>query len=52
MTDPCGSNSSADSEITAFDGEIVHNRINGFTVCHEIFRTGFVRAPLPEFSTH
>ena len=52
VTDPCGSNSSADSEITAFDGEIVHNRINGFTLCYEIFRTGFVRTPLPEFSTH
>ena len=45
MTDPCGSNSSADSEITLFDGRIVHNRINGFTICHEIFRTGFVRTP-------
>ena len=45
MTDPCGSNSSADSEITVFDGGIVHNRINGFTICHEIFRTGFVRTP-------
>ena len=48
----CGSNSSADSEMTAFDGRIVHNRINGFTRCHGIFRTGFVRTPLPEFSTH
>ena len=52
VTDPCGSNSSADSEMTAFDGRIVHNRINGFTICHGIFRTGFVRTPLPEFSTH
>ena len=48
----CGSNSSADSEMTAFDGRIVHNRINGFTICHGIFRTGFVRTPLPDFSTH
>ena len=52
VTDPCGSNSSANSEMTAFDGRIVHNRINGFTICHGIFRTGFVRTPLPEFSTH
>ena len=49
VTDPCGSNSSAVSEMTAFDGRIVHNRINGFTICHGIFRTGFVRTPLPEF---
>ena len=52
VTDPCGSNSSAGSEITVLDGRIFHNRINGFTICHEIFRTGFLRTPLPEFSTH
>ena len=53
MTDPCGSDSSADSEMTTFDGRIVHNRINGFTICHGIFRTGFIRTPFTyEFSTY
>ena len=46
VTAPCGSNSSADSEMTLIRELFLNN------ICHKIFTTGFVRALFPEFSTH